>query len=498
MKTNKTYVKRFISFLTSIFLITTIIFSYSYNVNAVTNIKAAAKSTPKLASLDNSTKVKIDQIYRMDFKSDVTGYTFDTEDPGVIRQVYNILIKSVKSSTSSAKKAAKKIFNVTAYGKNGKPIAEAFILENDANWNMLYEEYDVFKALKQNMDQSIKSNKSKGRLEELITKYEKNKKGPKPIPKLALFSKYAAHTNDGNYKETLNKDPGYLKWTRSMSGYANWNQIEPQKGVFDWSYLDEYVRLTQSKDYHILLTISPFTDWDQEIGNMHLTPRKNDTGKYAEDHIYKSKRAGKPTDMEAFRNFITKLIERYDGDGKDDMPGLKYQIKYWEFCNEVDGSGFFQGTGMEYYEMLKEAYTVIKKADPYAQVLISSFHSLSPQKKKLRKDFGTVDELFEKGIYKYFDIMNSHTMVDNGVVREFLKKYNCDNKAIWVTEPGPGYEGFNPKLNSSKVLMERLNKEVFIYGVERVFGLGSPSTWSINIPTIKSKDSKPDIKQDDK
>ena len=45
---------------------------------------------------------------------------------------------------------------------------------------------------------------------------------------------------------------------------------------------------------------------------------------------------GKPYDMAAYANFIAKLVERYDGDSIDDMPGLTVPIKHWELMNEPE------------------------------------------------------------------------------------------------------------------------------------------------------------------
>ena len=35
-----------------------------------------------------------------------------------------------------------------------------------------------------------------------------------------------------------------------------------------------------------------------------------------------------------YQDFVKQLVERYDGDGIDDMPGLKNPIKYWQIDNE--------------------------------------------------------------------------------------------------------------------------------------------------------------------
>jgi len=62
-----------------------------------------------------------------------------------------------------------------------------------------------------------------------------------------------------------------------------------------------------------------------------------------------------------------RLVERYDGDGQDDMPGLKYPIKYWEVANEPEMQRepliLFQGSSKDYFEILKATYQAVKEAD---------------------------------------------------------------------------------------------------------------------------------------
>lgn len=43
-----------------------------------------------------------------------------------------------------------------------------------------------------------------------------------------------------------------------------------------------------------------------------------------------------PTDMDAYTAWVSALVERYDGDGVDDMPGLAGPVRYWEIDNEPD------------------------------------------------------------------------------------------------------------------------------------------------------------------
>jgi hypothetical protein len=76
--------------------------------------------------------------------------------------------------------------------------------------------------------------------------------------------------------------------------------------------------------------------------------------------------------MKAYEEFVKRVVERYDGDGKDDMPGLLYPIKYWEVSNEPSMQEelvFFSGSPEDYYDLLRVTYQAVKDADPEALVL---------------------------------------------------------------------------------------------------------------------------------
>jgi Glycosyl hydrolase catalytic core len=54
----------------------------------------------------------------------------------------------------------------------------------------------------------------------------------------------------------------------------------------------------------------------------------NQTANYTERYL--------PDDMPAYARCLASIVERYDGDGRSDMPGLKRPIHHWEVDNEPD------------------------------------------------------------------------------------------------------------------------------------------------------------------
>lgn len=210
-----------------------------------------------------------------------------------------------------------------------------------------------------------------------------------------------------------------------------WGMIEKEPGVFDFLEIDRYILSAQAQGFHILANIQPFAGWDQIECHQDLSP----AGKPGDPGFHLTK--GKPCNMELYKNFVTKLVERYDGDGVDDMPGLIIPIKHWEVLNEPEFQEeplvFFQGSPADYFEVLKTTYEAVKKADPEALVVQGGMAGMM----KINTQFW--QGVFDLGGADYFDIANMHSIghgehLNIPSFKQFLAKNGIENKPIWVTE----------------------------------------------------------------
>jgi hypothetical protein len=276
-----------------------------------------------------------------------------------------------------------------------------------------------------------------------------------------------------------------------------WNVIEPEKGRIDWEESDKM--LTEFKGgqtqgaYHLSI-IWPYANWDQQT--CHTGEKYLATGhlKRGGEDLY----MGAPCDMSAYSDFIVKVVERYDGDGKNDMPDLKTPVKYWEIINEpsmqggsLGGAGedlkFFVGTSKEYFEVLKTSYEAIKKADPQAKVLHAGMAGMH----KDFVDFWT--PIFELGAGDYFDIANIHSISTNEATedlfvirfKKFLEKYDLGKKPIWVTEAQYG-ELDKPPKNTEEFdkLIARSSVFALAQGADKLFLIENWVFWD-NEDTFK-------------
>jgi len=219
-----------------------------------------------------------------------------------------------------------------------------------------------------------------------------------------------------------------IAWDRPHPGPFVWGHIEPQQGQYRWHEADGYVQTVQSQDMATLATIWPFAPWDQANWGT-----SDPGGLIFERELGRSRR--KPNDMDAYKAFVSALVERYDGDGRDDMPGLKFPIKHWEASNEPSNQGefhtFFDGSPEDYLEVLSATYQAVKEADPEAKVLHAGMAGVTTS------EVSFWEPVFAKG-NEYFDIANIHSIEASDKLyvpefKELLAKHGID-KPIWVTE----------------------------------------------------------------
>jgi hypothetical protein len=255
--------------------------------------------------------------------------------------------------------------------------------------------------------------------------------GPEPIPTPEETMAWESHFGfmPAAFDFQAAQELG-VHWDRPFFEVFAWDVIEPQPGQFHWTETDRYVLEAQEHELHILITINPFARWDQMLCHQDLPPVE---GFWAP--------RGVPCDREAYADFVQALVERYDGDGQDDMPDLKYPIRYWEVGNEpsvqLGPLVFFQGSPQDYLVLLEETYRAVKEADPQAQVVQGGMANVEDPS----IDFW--EPVLAAGGGDYFDIANVHS-IDRGEhlylpsFRHLLTRHGVE-KPIWVTEAEYGW-----------------------------------------------------------
>ena len=267
--------------------------------------------------------------------------------------------------------------------------------------------------------------------------------------------------------------PPFLHWRR-------WSR-DPAGAIAD---MDLWVQVVQEQELEFIVMLSPFP------GN-HTS---GTTPTYVID------------DPESYAEYVTAVVERYDGDGVDDMPGLARPVHVWEVDNEPDlkntaqprGKGAPRGfdpetfcTPEQYAAVLLETSRLIRAADSEAIVLNGGFYR--PMTNTARK---YMDALFAvEGVLESFDVLSLHAYhsgLDMSRFEEAIANGRAlaPGKPIWITETNvpavPGNKS-EPWVNEEYQgeMVVRTFATALRLGVEHVF-------WhTLNDPPIQHKKDGP-------
>lgn len=224
-----------------------------------------------------------------------------------------------------------------------------------------------------------------------------------------------------------------VHWERNPFAPFIWGEIEKSSGSYDWSTTDDYVKKAQNHDIAMMATIWPYADWDQESCHDKLpyssNPNRPDLGEYKQ----------MPCDMESYKSFVGALVERYDGDGEDDLEGLKYPIRYWEVMDEPEeGEDVkylnFKGEDQvgDYLEILKATGQAVKSVDSQSKVLNGGISELAA------KEWTFWETIFRGVGRDYVDIITIHAVnstehLQMEPLSTFMSQYVL-SQPVWITE----------------------------------------------------------------
>lgn len=232
-----------------------------------------------------------------------------------------------------------------------------------------------------------------------------------------------------------------IKWARFTN--VRWDYFEPKAPIngrhsYRWDLLDSSLRKVQSEGFNIKCVLGSTSPW--AVGT------KVNFG---------AKMSGppKPQFLDDYGEWIFNIVERYDGDGVQDMPGLRYPVKHWQIDSEI-WSNSWSGTPGDYISLLKTAYIAAKTADNKAKIHVANFLSFDPnilidknvrrqekaQTKKARRKLSRGSSFINQCLdnHRYFDIIGFHAndnykkipIVVKWLLQEMKKRGY--QKPIWI------------------------------------------------------------------
>ncbi|MBA3530701.1 MAG: hypothetical protein H0T73_02110 [Ardenticatenales bacterium] len=245
-----------------------------------------------------------------------------------------------------------------------------------------------------------------------------------------------------------------------------WNNIEIQRGRFEWSRHDAAIRANEAQGLEtlaLLLSTSayyyPSTHPAPNVGSgrpassiAEPLPSLPDRQPCAEG-MRPPGALNEPifadgTDRPApgkginpanpWARFVEEAVNRYRPGGS---AGLN--VRHWEIWNEPDLCHFWSSTPRQYARLLKVAYLVIKQADPQATVIWGGLAHygnrdfLEGLVQALREDpmAATYNGFFDAAAsHQYSDVTQGQVYTQR--VRRALTGTGWENKAVWITESG--------------------------------------------------------------
>lgn len=240
--------------------------------------------------------------------------------------------------------------------------------------------------------------------------------------KLLIGSEYIALEWPGFPKAQadLLKDTG-IPTAKHYVEIVQWEATQMDlKGPINFSRFDWFVKefqLAGIKDLTICLK------------SRHRTASKD----YTWDH------SPKPEYMEHYKKWVQSIVERYDMDGVNDMPGLIAPVRHYEIGNEF--SSYEPGSAANYIEMLKLAYDTIHatyngKAEllvGHAAFMMMNVFKDNPTPEEYKNAFGT-SPILNDGLNRHgyddiiyvlshpetFDVVNVHALAYPDEIKQMV------------------------------------------------------------------------------
>lgn len=205
-----------------------------------------------------------------------------------------------------------------------------------------------------------------------------------------------------------------IKWVRFD---FNWDEIEPDHGYFRWTDIDRAVNQALERGLSIFATLSYTPPWAGD-GSRNSVPK----------------------DLNLWKNFVRRAVERYRG-----------KILYWGMWNEPNLKEFWKGSVDEYINIiLIPGYEAVKSADPNSKIVAPDLSHL----------FGVTESRWDIWLRKilstskqYIDIISHHIydLPDNCFLKmesydpknplspnllQVIREEGAGNKPLWITETG--------------------------------------------------------------
>ncbi len=226
-----------------------------------------------------------------------------------------------------------------------------------------------------------------------------------------------------------NKAPVYgelgIPAAKHYAEHIQWSEMQPEKDKpINFTRLDAFIREYQRNGFSTLtVCLKPHSPW-----------ASIDPG-FSKLMIGLKNASPKPKYVPHYKKWIQSVVERYDHDGKDDMPGLRAPIIYLEIGSEF--STYQPEPVKEYLKTLKHAHDAAHAASKNIKVAHAAFLTTPVDFSKVKKSrdykkifdatpmhdttHGINDMRAVLDHPDYFDVINIHPLGDPYEIEHIMK-----------------------------------------------------------------------------
>jgi len=199
---------------------------------------------------------------------------------------------------------------------------------------------------------------------------------------------------------------------RLWDARTTWPDIEPQRGSWNFSVLDAYLKLAKAHHVQVLLPLG-------------LSPKWASARPY-ESSIFGPGKAAEPRILSDWDEYVRKVAEHCKG-----------KVQAYEIWNEPNFNVFWSGDTATMVELTRRAYQIIKHVDPKASIV-------SPSATASQRGNDWLKGFLAKGGGSYVDVIGFHFYAETpekmvpliAEVRQTMATNGIGAMPLWNTETG--------------------------------------------------------------
>jgi hypothetical protein len=213
----------------------------------------------------------------------------------------------------------------------------------------------------------------------------------------------------------------------------SWGKVQPSEKKFWWTGMDKAIANSNKINAKTLYVLGSTPTWAAKNKSQGTYPNKG--------------AASMPSSMTLWKNWVTAVTKRYAA-----------SIDAYQIWNEANLQTFWMGTPDQMADLTNEAYKIIRKNDPTAQIvsasstvrLTSAYEKFFPAYLKGLKKRGWPVTAYSVHLYPNSLGTPADRVAYIATVRQSLAAAGAPAKPLWDTEVNYGLAGpgaSNPKVN---------------------------------------------------